>query len=488
MGLSKCRINNILFIVITLLTFNAFFITEASAVTQASFEWDPNPDPDIAGYRVFCREQNLPYDDASPLWDGTGTQSTIYGLDEGTLYCCMARAYDTKGFESEDSNEACFDPADMAGQPPVPNEPPSADAGKDQTVDEGAIVTLDGSSSLDIDNGIAFYQWTQVGYPAVALSNSQSLTPTFMAPDVGPDGVSLTFSLTVTDAGGLQSIDTCIVNISWLNEPPTAVVIPDYLETTGETLVTLDGSASRDADDGIASYQWTQVGGAPVSLSDATAGGTSFTTPKTGSFDENILLKLTVTDHGGLKGTAESFIYVRQKEAAALDSVVIIGLSRIEENSGAQYQLSAHYSDGSSAQVTGLAGWTQNCHNANIDNNGYLTAGSVSSDQLCTIAADYEGQTDTYGVTIKDVSQNHSLEADFSYVVTKKEVAFKNLSIDSDETIASWQWDFGDGSYNITQNPVHRYAKFGDYKVTLTVTDSEGDGSSVSKTVSIRRR
>jgi len=38
---------------------------------------------------------------------------------------------------------------------PVPNEPPVADAGPNQTVNEGATVMLNGSNSSDPDDGIA---------------------------------------------------------------------------------------------------------------------------------------------------------------------------------------------------------------------------------------------------------------------------------------------------------------------------------------------
>ena len=79
------------------------------------------------------------------------------------------------------------------------NEPPEADAGIDQTVDEGGVVVLDGASSLDIDDGIAAYSWVQISGPAVILSDPASSQPTFTALNVGPEGASLTFNLTVAD-------------------------------------------------------------------------------------------------------------------------------------------------------------------------------------------------------------------------------------------------------------------------------------------------
>ena len=192
------------------------------------------------------------------------------------------------------------------------NEPPQANAGPDQTVAGGSSVTLDGSSSLDIDDGIAAYKWIQTGGPTVTLMHSSSSKATFTAPNVGSDGASLGFNLTVTDADGLQNTDACIVNVSLQNQPPTAVVKPDYMETDGGALVTLDGSASTDPDDGIASYLWTQTNGDPVSLSDPASAKTTFVAPKADSLGKNLNFRLTVKDRGGLQSTADTTIYVKQ--------------------------------------------------------------------------------------------------------------------------------------------------------------------------------
>ena len=47
---------------------------------------------------------------------------------------------------------------------------PVADAGPDQAVKSGSIVTLNGSNSTDTVSGIASYKWTQVSGPPVKLS------------------------------------------------------------------------------------------------------------------------------------------------------------------------------------------------------------------------------------------------------------------------------------------------------------------------------
>jgi lysophospholipase L1-like esterase len=91
---------------------------------------------------------------------------------------------------------------------------PVADAGLDQDVDEGDTVTLDGSGSFDPKGGNLSYKWVQTNGPAVVLSNDQVNIPTFTAPDVGSSGDTLTFELTVTDEGILESDDVTSVEVS----------------------------------------------------------------------------------------------------------------------------------------------------------------------------------------------------------------------------------------------------------------------------------
>lgn len=94
------------------------------------------------------------------------------------------------------------------------NDPPVADAGPNQTVNEGTTVTLDGSGSSDPDDGIASYVWTQTGETLITLSDPNAVQPTFTAPDVGTGGAVLTFRLTVADNGGLPDTDTVLINVS----------------------------------------------------------------------------------------------------------------------------------------------------------------------------------------------------------------------------------------------------------------------------------
>jgi hypothetical protein len=135
-----------------------------------------------------------------------------------------------------------------------------------------------------------------------------------LAPNVEPDGVSFTFELTVTDVGGLQSSDTAIVNVIWLNDPPTANAGVDQTVLEKST-VTLDGSNSSDPDDGIASYRWKQVAGPSVTFSDPTEDRPIFEAPGfDDSGDKPLIFELIVTDSGGLQSSDSTTVSVSNFE------------------------------------------------------------------------------------------------------------------------------------------------------------------------------
>ena len=58
-------------------------------------------------------------------------------------------------------------------------------------------------------------------------------------------------------------------------------------------------------------------------------------------------------------------------------------------------------------------------------------------------------------------------------------------SNDSDGTIATYAWDFGDGHTGTGATPANTYQTAGTYTVTLTVTDSDGDTATTTHTVAI---
>ncbi len=95
------------------------------------------------------------------------------------------------------------------------NAPPTADAGPDQAVGGGSVVTLDGSASSDPDDSVSHYLWEQTQGTRVDISDHQTDQPKFVAPHVmGPEPELLVFRLTVSDSEYLQSRDTVVVHLT----------------------------------------------------------------------------------------------------------------------------------------------------------------------------------------------------------------------------------------------------------------------------------
>ncbi len=154
---------------------------------------------------------------------------------------------------------------------------PRADAGRAQVAALGDTVELDGTASSDANGGAPALAWDQLTGPAVSAASARG-SVTFLARSAGP----ATFQLTATDAAGLSSTaQVPVVVLSRDGRAPTAAAVTPLQAQAGGA-VTLDAGASFARYDD-ATYAWTQVGGAPVTL--AASGATArFTPPEPGRY------------------------------------------------------------------------------------------------------------------------------------------------------------------------------------------------------------
>ncbi|MCY4491406.1 MAG: PKD domain-containing protein, partial [Thaumarchaeota archaeon] len=164
------------------------------------------------------------------------------------------------------------------------SDTPTANAGSNQNVNRGAIVTLDGTGSTDPNGDTLNYSWLHTSGPSVSLSSATVAQPTFTPTSLG----TIVFTLTVSD-GTLSDTDT--VSITILNQPPTANAGPDKTFAPKST-VTLNGSGT-DPDNDPLTYTWSQDSGTPVIITDATSARTTFTAP---ADPTELVFTLTVED------------------------------------------------------------------------------------------------------------------------------------------------------------------------------------------------
>lgn len=89
------------------------------------------------------------------------------------------------------------------------------------------------------------------------------------------------------------------------NTPPVANAGADQIDIAASAPVTLNGTASSDADGTIASYAWTQTAGDTVTLSSASVVSPTFTAPTTIA-NQTLTFSLVVTDDGGAASTPDT--------------------------------------------------------------------------------------------------------------------------------------------------------------------------------------
>ncbi|KAA3601518.1 MAG: hypothetical protein DWQ06_07825 [Calditrichaeota bacterium] len=127
------------------------------------------------------------------------------------------------------------------------NQPPTANAGSNQTITEGLQVTLDGSGSSDPENDPLNYTWTQTSGTTVTLSSNSVVNPTFTAPEINGSEI-LTFSLVVDDGSLSSSAST--VGITVNDKAPTIYVSQNSISETlasGQTSSQIIGITNSNA-------------------------------------------------------------------------------------------------------------------------------------------------------------------------------------------------------------------------------------------------
>ena len=194
------------------------------------------------------------------------------------------------------------------------NSAPVANAGVNQNVSVGTPVVMDGTASTDADKDMLMYRWALISKPAgstAALTAANSPVPKFTADLVG----TYVLSLVVNDGRADSEPSGVTVVASAANVAPVANAGTNQNVVVDATKdVTLDGTASSDANKDFLTYKWTLISKPDTSaatLANSTAAKSSFKADKVGSY----VAALVVND-----GKVDSLVSTVVVTASAVNS------------------------------------------------------------------------------------------------------------------------------------------------------------------------
>lgn len=298
------------------------------------------------------------------------------------------------------------------------------------------------STTLSAGNNGSTYQWS-----------TNQTTQSIIVSNAG------TYTVTVTDNNGCSAVITHSVTVHPLpvalfSAPPNCLGQPSVFT-----------SLSQVSSDSIQSYNWN-FGDSFSSLSQNPLH--TYTTD--GSYN----VALTVTTDAGCTATVSQNIIIRPLPTAVFTNTVAC-------------QGQANLFTDSSTVISG----TIVNRNWNFGDNTFASGPQVSHQyanpgtyQATLIITTQYGCSDTITGPVNVYSLPSA-----NFVATpacaQSPAVFTQTATSSQGTITGYQWSFGDGSTDTTQNTSHVYSTDGNYTVSLTVISSLGCMDSVNALVSI---
>ncbi|UYQ95115.1 PKD domain-containing protein [Chitinophaga horti] len=404
-------------------------------------------------------------------------KTNITSLIEGT-YVYRLTVTDDKGLTH-------FDDVTITVKPAAANDAPTANAGADITITlPTSSAALDASGSTDTDGTIAKYVWTKVSGPAGgAISNAAVAKTTVTGLLEG----TYVYAVTVTDNNGATATDevTIVVKAAIANVKPVANAGSTQTITLPTSAVSLDGSASSDADGSIASYQWKKTSGP---AGGAIANTSSARTNVTGLTEGTYVFTLTVTDDGGLTSTADVTVVVSPAPNrppvvyAGADITITLPTNSTTLDASLSYDPDGAIVNYSWKKTSGPSGFAF----ANGSSAKTLVTNLVAGTYVFTVTAtDDKGLTafDDIIVTVQAINNAAPIAnagPDVSITLPASETQLNGSgSLDTDGTIASYKWVqvYGPAASiansNVANTSVSGLAQ-GEYIFELTVVDNNG--------------
>jgi hypothetical protein len=273
--------------------------------TTLSGTGSKDPDGSIVGYAWTKISGPTQFTLANPAAASTALSNLIAGS-----YVFRLKVTDDKGATAEDDVTVTVNAAG--------NQSPVANAGPDiNLVLPANSTSLNGSGSNDPDGSIVAYAWSKVSGPTQYAMATPTAAITGLLSLVAGTYV---FRLKVTDNKGAIHEDDVTVTVNEAgNQPPIANAGSDIVISMPVNVTVLNGSASRDPDGTLVSYNWTKVSGpSGVTISNPTAISPVLSNLMVGIY----VFRLQVKDNKG--ATAEDDVTITVKAQPAEGSTTLV--------------------------------------------------------------------------------------------------------------------------------------------------------------------
>ncbi len=281
--------------------------------------------------------------------------------------------------------------------------------------------------------------------------------------------------------------DNAVVGFLWWDNPPIADAGSDQT-VPKNTLVTLDGTGSYDPDGDCLFYSWNQTAGPPVTLVGPTTARPTFTSSIPSVYSFNLTVndcRTFVTDSVNVTVTGEPPIAM----LAVNPTTLLIGQNAEVTANGS--------SDSDGVIITYNFTFGDGNGTGDISMLYAFYAWSIAGNYTVNVTVtDDDGFTDSASVNVRILSPGSDLPPTAVINVTPSTIG--NLSTvfvfngsgswDAEGPIASYLWDFGDGSNATTAIASHTYLTRGSHTVTLTVWDTYGWDDTDTVTVGVLNR
>ncbi|MCW5201573.1 PKD domain-containing protein, partial [Desulfobulbus sp. US4] len=321
----------------------------------------------------------------------------------------------------------------------------------------GVPVSFSAEKSRDADGDISVYRWN---FGDGTTGQNEQVRHTYAEPGL------YTVRLIAADDSGVSNADQFSEQTVRINAPPVPVItMPEVVNTSQ---VVFDASMSSDADDAIVYYGWNFGDGSK---------GKGVTVEHVYPLPGTYTVQLQVTDASGTDSAMQA---VQQEIRVNAPPLADAGSDQIIAPGGIVHFDGSHSLDQDGSISSFL--WQIQGQQYKVEKFSHRFE-HPGQYQVGLIVVDNDGAKHSDYLTVTVNSPPIARMQVLPRVEPGKEILLDATgSVDADDNIMSYTWEFGDNSRGQGRQIKHVYAQPGRFQAVLTVQDNSGAANNIAIT------